>query len=208
MLIRGQADLPGIQVVQDDAAGADDPDPDDDDPELAAPAAPEASPKPVRVHDPARDAQFIKSLFPGVRFAAFTNADTAGSPGTGGGVRGSGSNSASARPGGAGDGKGGGRPANTVKGGRPSSSKPEVETEVPQGPSVSAIPDPDFSFASVTLDHLCDAVLDEVREATGVRLSVTRHDQRKFGRQPQTYLPSAGPNKGNTRLLCVQLPSH
>jgi hypothetical protein len=205
-------------VVEDDVVGVDEPDPDDDasDPELAAPAAPEATgtAKPVRVHDPARDAEFNKSLFPGLRFAAFTNADTAGSPETGGGVRGSGSNSASTQPGGAGDGtsRGGGRPASTGKGSRP--SKPEVtaETEAPQGPSVSAIPDPDFSFASVTLDQLCDAVLDEVREATGVRLSVTRHDQRKFGRQPPTYLPSAGPNKGRmtmccvTRLLCFPAP--
>lgn len=52
MLIRGQADLPGIQVVEDDVVGVDEPDPDDDasDPELAAPAAPEAMAKPVRVH--------------------------------------------------------------------------------------------------------------------------------------------------------------
>ena len=64
MLIRGQADLPGIQVVEDDVVGVDEPDPDDDasDPELAAPAAPEATAKPVRVHDPARQ-QIVVSWF-------------------------------------------------------------------------------------------------------------------------------------------------
>ena len=57
-------------------------------------------------------------------------------------------------------------------------------------------PHAEFSFDNVTLDQLFEAVLHEVREATGVRMSVHRHTPFTFGRPPPVQRPEAGPNKG------------
>ena len=136
-------------------------------------------PEPVGREAAVRDdaeatAAFEAAMFPGWGPATFGRG--AAFPGGAGGDGG----------GGGGGGRGGGGGGGGGEGSSAGAGRPEwVST-----------PRAEFSFESVTLDHLFEAVLHEVREATGVRMSVYRHNPFTFGRTPPVQRPEAGPNKG------------
>lgn len=185
--------LPEVRVLSEDIdeSEAEVSDGDDDDGVEAVAAAGVATEAGTRVHDPAKDAAFNRALFPGLRFAASDPFEADGSrsgAGAGGTAPQRSSRPAPPPP----------RQGQAVRGQATGKAARQAEPvpELPRGPSVSATPSPDFSFDSVTLDQVYDAVLDELREASGIRLSVTRHDQRKFGREPAVSIPTSGPNKG------------